>query len=237
MNQEKIGLFIKNLRIKNNLSQQKLADILGVTSQAVSKWENGKNIPDISLIKEISKKFDVDINEIIDGEFKEKENIIDKKLDIKVSIVSSIIILIMLIIIYIIIINNNNNDYSFKILSTNCSNFNITGSIAYNDIKSSIYITNVEYCGGDDDEIYQKIECSLYEKINDSSTKISNSEVINNSTLEDYLKNLEFKIEHYSKVCKHFKDNSLYLEIIATTKDSKNIIYKIPLKLIENCTD
>ena len=33
------------------------------------------------------------------------------------------------------------------------------------------------------------------------------------------------------------KDNSLYLEIIATTKDSKNIIYKIPLKLIENCTD
>ena len=43
MNQEKIGTFIKNLRKKNNLTQQALADKYNVTYQAVSKWENGKN--------------------------------------------------------------------------------------------------------------------------------------------------------------------------------------------------
>lgn len=234
MNQEKIGLFIKSIRIENNLSQQKFANILGVTSQAVSKWENGKNIPDISIMKEISNKFNVDINEILDGQYK-TENISKNKIFNKTIITLITIIIILLLLITIILIIKNKDDYKFKILLTNCENFNIKGSIAYNDVKSSIYITNVEYCGGNDTQIYKKIECSLYEKVNDTSTKISTSEIVNNSTLENFLKTLEFKIEHYSKICKHFEDNSLYLEIIATTKEDKNISYKIPLKLTESC--
>ena len=51
MNSEKIGKFIKEIRKKNNLTQKELADKYGVTYQAVSKWENGINLPDISLIK------------------------------------------------------------------------------------------------------------------------------------------------------------------------------------------
>ena len=61
MEQEKIGKFIKKLRKENNLTQKDLADKYGVTYQAVSKWETGKNIPDISLLKEISKDFNVNI--------------------------------------------------------------------------------------------------------------------------------------------------------------------------------
>ena len=52
MDSEKIGKFIKELRKRNNLTQADLANKYGVTYQAVSKWETGKNIPDISLIKE-----------------------------------------------------------------------------------------------------------------------------------------------------------------------------------------
>ena len=58
MEQEKIGKFIKKLRKENNLTQKDLADKYGVTYQAVSKWETGKNIPDISLLKEISDIYD-----------------------------------------------------------------------------------------------------------------------------------------------------------------------------------
>ena len=47
MDQEKIGNFIKEIRKKNNLTQKDLADKYNVTYQAVSKWENGKNMPDI----------------------------------------------------------------------------------------------------------------------------------------------------------------------------------------------
>ena len=51
MNQEKIGKFILKLRMDNNLSQAKFADKIGVTYQAVSKWENGRGIPDIEMLK------------------------------------------------------------------------------------------------------------------------------------------------------------------------------------------
>ena len=65
MNQEKIGKLIKEIRKQNNLTQKEFADKYGVTYQAVSKWETGKNIPDISLIKEISRDFNINIEDII----------------------------------------------------------------------------------------------------------------------------------------------------------------------------
>ena len=65
MNQEKIGKLIKEIRIKHNLTQAELAKKYGVTYQAVSKWENGKNIPDISLLKKMSTDFNIDINDKI----------------------------------------------------------------------------------------------------------------------------------------------------------------------------
>ena len=68
MNQEKIGQFIKQIREENHLTQKELADLLGVTFQAVSKWENGKNIPDIAILKQISDEFHVNIDEILNGE-------------------------------------------------------------------------------------------------------------------------------------------------------------------------
>lgn len=60
---------------------------------------------------------------------------------------------------------NRSNDFEFKTISSDCSNFTITGSVAYNDIKSAIYIANINYCGGADDNLYKSIECILYEKM------------------------------------------------------------------------
>ena len=73
MEQEKIGKFIKKLRKENNLTQKDLADKLGVTYQAVSKWENGKNIPDIMILKQISKEFNVNIDDLLEGRHTKKK--------------------------------------------------------------------------------------------------------------------------------------------------------------------
>ena len=51
MNSEKIVKFIYDLRKKYNLTQKELADKLNVTAQAVSKWENGRGVPDIELLE------------------------------------------------------------------------------------------------------------------------------------------------------------------------------------------
>ena len=64
---EQIGSIIKDIRKKNNLTQNEFASILGVTFQAVSKWENDKSIPDITILKDISNKFNVDLNYLISG--------------------------------------------------------------------------------------------------------------------------------------------------------------------------
>src|SRR5574344_1460265 len=78
MKSKEIGKSILDVRKKNKLTQKAFADILHVTYQAVSKWETGKSIPDIGTLNLISKTFNVDLNEIINGEKKDvkKRNII-----------------------------------------------------------------------------------------------------------------------------------------------------------------
>lgn len=75
MNQEKMGLFISELRKEYKLTQKELADKLGILDTSVSKWERGINAPDISYLTELSKIFHVTVQELLNGErnFKKKE--------------------------------------------------------------------------------------------------------------------------------------------------------------------
>lgn len=68
MDQEKIGKFIQELRHKKNLTQSELASKLNVTDRAISKWENGRGLPDLSLIKPLCDELDISINELLSGE-------------------------------------------------------------------------------------------------------------------------------------------------------------------------
>ena len=56
---------LKEIRTKNNLTQDEMAERLFVTRQAVSRWENGDTTPNTEILKEISKKFDVSINTLL----------------------------------------------------------------------------------------------------------------------------------------------------------------------------
>ncbi len=66
INLEKIGQKIANLRKQNNMRQNELADALYVTHQAVSKWENGKSIPSIEVLYDLTKLFDVSIDYLLE---------------------------------------------------------------------------------------------------------------------------------------------------------------------------
>lgn len=232
MNQEKIGKFIKEIREKNHLTQKQFADRYNVTYQAVSKWENGINMPDTLLIKQISKDFNVSLEELFDGEYKNKKNK-------KIFIIGIFLAIALIFIFIILILLNRNNDFQFKTLSTHCSNFKISGNVAYSQNKSSIYITNIKYCGGSDDEEYKLIECILYEANNNIEKRISSYkyEEKENIKLEDFLQQVTFSIDDYSRVCKEYSKDSLYLLINATNKDNKVISYKIPLELNDKCSN
>jgi transcriptional regulator with XRE-family HTH domain len=70
MDQIKVGAFLKDLRKEKGITQEQLAEELGVSGRTISRWETGKNMPDISLLVEIAEFFDVSIPEIIKGERK-----------------------------------------------------------------------------------------------------------------------------------------------------------------------
>ena len=74
VNQEKIGKFIANLRKEKNMTQQDLAKKLGVTDRAISKWENGRGLPDYSLLQDLCDTLSISINELFSGEKLSKED-------------------------------------------------------------------------------------------------------------------------------------------------------------------
>lgn len=86
MDQKKTGLLLKTLRKEKNITQEVLAETLNVSSRTVSRWETGSNMPDISLLVELSEFYQVSIPEIIDGERKsEKMNQETKNTAIKMA--------------------------------------------------------------------------------------------------------------------------------------------------------
>lgn len=68
MNQEKIGAFIADCRKQKNLTQEQLSEILGVSSKSVSRWENGKTLPDYAILDSLCNALDISINEFYYGE-------------------------------------------------------------------------------------------------------------------------------------------------------------------------
>ncbi len=80
MNQEKIGKFIAKKRKSKSLTQKQLVEKLGVSINAVSKWERGLCLMDLSLLKPLSQILGVTINEILSGEEIKNEDIIHKVL-------------------------------------------------------------------------------------------------------------------------------------------------------------
>lgn len=230
MDQEKFGKLIKKIRKDNNLTQKQLADKYNVTYQAVSKWETGKNMPDTILINQIAKDFNISLDEMFEGK-------ITTKRKTKITTLILGIILILVIIILIILNLTKDKDFEFKTLSSSCTKFNISGSISYNKNKTAIYISNIDYCGGNDEEKYKKIECTLYE-VNKNIKKEIDSCSYNKKEsikLEDFLKTITLSDDNYSRTCKNYKTNNLYLEINATDSNNKVISYKVPLKLKDSC--
>lgn len=68
MNQEKIGLFLKDLRKESGMTQEQLAEKLNVSNRTISRWENARTMPDFDFLIELAKIYDVSVEELLKGE-------------------------------------------------------------------------------------------------------------------------------------------------------------------------
>ena len=115
MDQIKIGKFILNCRKEKGLTQEQLAEKLGVTSKSISRWENGNTMPDYSLLKDLCNELDINVNELLSGEKikgndymnKSEENLIKlrKQIDKRKKVLTIISYVFMAIIIVAFILN------------------------------------------------------------------------------------------------------------------------------------
>lgn len=229
MNPEKVSRFIKELRKKEGLTQKDLASKYNVTYQAVSKWETAKNIPDIAILKQMCEDYNLNLDELLEGERKQKKS---KKI-LLISLISLILLLSGLAIYYATI----PREFEFKTLNASCKDFTLSGSIAYNKSKTAIYISNIDYCGENPNEKYTNISCKLYEVVDGAKTEIKSATYEGKAiTLSEYLKTVEFNIDHYSHSCKMYLENALQVEIEATKENKEPVKYQIPLTLKDNCS-
>ena len=115
----KIGKNIMDLRKKNGLSQEELAEKVGVARQTISKWELGETAPDLKQSKELSKIFNVSLDELTDNDIKnilvEKTSNTEKLAGLILKLIRVIVLLLILlpliyIILYIVVKNIRRNE-------------------------------------------------------------------------------------------------------------------------------
>lgn len=224
-NMNNFGEIIKDIRKKNNLTQKELADKLYVTYQAVSKWENNKSIPDISILQNISKMFNIDLNYLTNT----------KKRNNTIYFILIIIFLILSLTITILITKNHTHDFEMRPIETTCNDFNLSGTIAYNKDKTAIFISEIDYCGLNKDQIYDTITSTLYQNENNKEKIIITNKEKNNLSLNDYLKDLTYHVDNYKSTCLDYNKNELYIKIELQKKNESTITYTIPLKINDTC--
>ena len=78
IDQEKIGGFLRDLRKEKGQTQEALSEVFGVSSRSVSRWENGKSIPDASIMLELCNLLKISVNELLTGEHIAMENYKEK---------------------------------------------------------------------------------------------------------------------------------------------------------------
>lgn len=79
MDQDSIGKFITELRREKNMTQEQLAEKMGVTDKSISRWENGKTLPDILLMLELAEILDIILPELLKGRKLTKEELSKQK--------------------------------------------------------------------------------------------------------------------------------------------------------------
>ena len=226
MDQVKIGKFIAKCRKEKKLTQQELSEKLGVTDKAISKWENGRGMPDISLLQQLIEILDISLNELLAGEkirkkstkiydenlmksLTEKNNL-SKKMK-RITITFSIIIIILFISITIISIKQDNN----KNLKNNYQNI----IRIYSNISSNI-ITNLYDITEEKNELQvadESIILGFGNKLKDFDTEdVEYKETLN--LLTNYIHECYYEELYISKKLKENKYDKL--------QDKRNYILK-----------
>lgn len=234
MNEEALSKIIKKIRKDNQLTQQQLANRVGVTYQAVSKWENKRNIPDLSTLRRVSDEFDINIEELLTGSSAVRNS---QRYRLVLIVVS--LLLVGFVLLSIKLATAIDSYALVKVQSAN-PDFAIEGVAVFGESRSSLQISHIE-TSLNDTTSYESLESTIYELDGHKHTQISRcDDIVTSNTcsgtpLAELLGNITFSISDLSLGCEAVEQGGLYLQIDAFDSDKKNISYKVPLKIDSGC--
>ncbi len=233
MDSGKIGAYIQLKRKNAGLTQTQLGDMLGITSKAVSKWETGVAIPDVSLFPELTKILNITIEELLQGEDnkvvppeKKKRNII-----IALSIILSLVT-ILLITTIIYFKSNYKKVEVYKLESAN-KDFYVEGSLTNVGDKSYLSITKVDYLGSDIN-LFEEVDNFEYEiyYMNKSIYKNKFEKLKSSNKLKTCFNNIN-KFDFFINSNNAMKlEDYMYFKIVYDTKThyNKTLKFKVVVK-------
>ena len=234
MNQAKIGKLIAKLRKEKGLTQQELGEKVNVGSRAVSKWERGLTLPDITIINELSKILGITSDELLKGEL---DNSKEKSTSKKPFNYKPLLILLPIIIIIVIIIFINNKDKNevYLLRSLEPIKYQVEGNITINNNDITVSINKVEFQNYNFNQTIIK-NCEYY--------LLSNNEIIyryNYNQLTDSLNSkisvadffktfkMSYKLEKHNDI-DEIIDNNLVLKIDLTDNNDNRLVQNIEIK-------
>ncbi|MGN1379401.1 MAG: multiprotein-bridging factor 1 family protein [Bacilli bacterium] len=216
---EKVGSFIAILRKEKGMTQEELANYLMVSDKAVSKWEGGKNLPDIECQRKICKLFNISMEELHSGERNVKERAKNKKIHkqnktFKILLLSLIPIFVFLFSYFIINFRAIKLYYSKDIRNNDNDTVFVDLMILNNNKKTLIALSNVSL-------VDYEIQATDFTTLNiySNNIKIYTTNEIRNEIL--FFKNKKLDL------------NNIKIEIIITTIDDEIKKYSSKLDLHE----
>ena len=240
MNQEKIGKLIAKLRRSKGLTQSELGELVGVGFRAVSKWENGQTLPDISIINELSRVLEVSVDELLCGELKsseisipvkEEHKSINKKL-----LLIPILLLVVLLIIFIFINSKTNKEYEYEIYSAD-KQYTVEGKLIIKDSEINILINKLVF----NDNNFSKTIVKNYEySVISGDILLFGQGYIDGFELLEHSINIQeiaqnFKVDYFHGIDDDsvidIISNPLIIKIVFLDRNSNAIEIKIKLSL------
>lgn len=206
----KSGEFIANLRKEKGMTQQELGNLIGVGDKTVSKWERGINVPDVIMIKKIASVFDIEIDEILNGE---KTARIDPKFikmygnkKFRYALFSVIGVLFILFFGLLIYFCNNFDKFKVYRFKSDNANYELTGNIYQVSNKYKMVVDDfVVY----DTSKYEKLKIDTY-KLSIFINDVAVYTFTEGKTIDDDKRNIEYMT--YSEIIEKIDKSDLVIQ-------------------------
>ena len=236
----KVGSYLLCLRKERNLTQEELAERINVSSKTISKWEVGINIPDTVSLYKLSKEYNVQIQDILNGgevhdesenndTIKNGINFYNRLFKRKVMKIAVLIIIAVVSLFSILYTVSNYDRVQVYDINSGNNNFEIRGYLVTNSKESIFIIDTIRYEGNEggtiDSTLIKSYSITVKDKINNSSYYTHTRDYTYNEKISNILDEikLSFVVKNDS-----LNNNTMIIKFI----DESGKIYKYNINLV-----